>query len=155
MAYNVFISYAHKDREYLKDLEEHLSNLRRQGLINPWADGNITEGDEWRKAIEEHLEKDQIFLLLISPSFMASEFCYGIEMQRAIERHEAGQARVIPIIIRPVDWKDAPFAKLKALPLDGKAVAIWPDRDSAFLDVARGLRRVIEVMQKQDAQNPR
>ena len=76
-------------------------------------------------AIDEHLEAADVVLLLISADFLASDYCYDTEMKRALEKHKAGKARVIPIIIRPVDWKGAPFGELQALPKNAKAVTSW------------------------------
>jgi TIR domain len=142
----IFISYSHKDEDLWEELVTHLSNLRRQGKITAWHDRAIEAGTEWETQIKDCLESAQVILLLISPPFMASTYCYDIEMQRAIERHQAGTARVIPIILRPVDWKDTPFSKLQALPKDALPVTMWGDRDSAFLDVAQGIRRAVESL---------
>jgi|GEM_PF-618213 len=146
MVINVFISYSHKDRKLRDELATHLSNLRRQGQISDWYDGDIAPGTEWKEQIQTHLNKAQVILLLISADFMASEFCYSIEMQQAIARHQANQARVIPIILRPTDWEGAPFSHLKALPTDGKAVTRWPSHDDAFEDVMKGLRAAIKEL---------
>jgi internalin A len=100
-------------------------------------------GEEWRKGIDENLQAD-IILLLVSADFLNSDFCWREEMERALERHQAGEARVIPVIIRKADWTQAKFAKLQALPKEGKAVTLWPDRDSAWTNVAEGIRRVAE-----------
>jgi TIR domain len=118
----IFFSYAHKDEKWRKELEKHLSLLKRQGFISGWNDREISAGEEWKQEIDTQLKSAQIILLLISPDFMASEFCYSIEMKLAMKRHYAGEARVIPIILHEVDWKKAPFGKLQALPKDGKAV---------------------------------
>jgi len=142
----VFFSYSHKDQRLRDQLETQLSLLKREGLITSWHDHNITAGNEWAGKIDEHLNSAQIILLLISADFIASDYCFGIEMRRALERQEAGKARVIPIILRPVDWKKAPFGKLKALPTDAKPVTKWVDRDSAFYDIAQGIRKVIEEL---------
>jgi hypothetical protein len=144
MPFDVFISYSHKDRELRNELATHLSNLRSQGLINDWYDGDIISGTEWKKQIMDHLSTAQIILLLISADFMASDFCYSIEMKQAIARHNANQARVIPIILRPTDWEGAPFDKLKVLPTDGKSVIRWPTHDDAFEDVVKGIRKAIQ-----------
>ena len=148
MAYEVFISYSHQDQALCKELEKHLSNLEQQQIIAPWYDGNITPGEEWMPQIMEHLNTDQIILLLISADFIASDFCYSIEMTQAIARHDANQARVIPIILRPTDWQGAPFAKLKVLPTDGKAVTSWSTHDDAFLDIVQGIRQAIEDLER-------
>src|SRR5690348_5930837 len=122
MPLEVFISYSHEDSTLRNELAKHLSNLRKQDLISDWYDGDIIAGTEWEKQIIDQLNAAKIILLLISADFMASDFCYSIELRQAINRHDANQARVIPIILRPTDLKGAPFAKLKELPTDGKAV---------------------------------
>ena len=148
MPFSVFISYSHHDRELREELEKHLSNLRRQNVITSWNDGDISPGMEWKSEIIEHLNTDQIILLLVSADFMNSDFCYSLEMTQAITRHKANQARVIPIILRPTDWKEAPFADLKVLPTDGKAVTKWPTLDDAFEDVVQGIRQAIDELTK-------
>src|SRR5689334_11452153 len=110
---NIFCSYSHKDEKFREQLEIHLSLLKRQGVISEWYDRKISPGEEWKSQIDEHLEIANIILLLISPDFIASDYCYEVEMKRAIEKHDAGQICVIPIILRPVDWTKAPFAKLQ------------------------------------------
>src|SRR5579864_7606200 len=108
----VFYSYAHQDEQLRTELEKHLSLLHRQGLISAWHHRHILAGTDWTQAIDTHLEQASIILLLVSADFLSSEYCYGIEMQRAIARHQAKQAHVIPILLRPVDWQNAPFAHL-------------------------------------------
>ncbi len=115
-------------------------------MINDWHDGDIIAGTEWEKELIEYLNTAHIILLLVSADFIASKFCYDIEMKRALARHDAHQARVIPIILRPTDWKSTPFAKLKALPTDGKAVILWGSRDEAFVDVVKGIKRAIRSL---------
>ena len=147
MPFEVFISYAHEDRAFRQELEKHLANLRRQHVIASWYDGNISPGTEWQPQILDHLNRAQIILLLVSADFMNSDFCYSIEMTQAIARHDADQARVIPIILRPTDWKGAPFAKLKLLPTDGKPITRWPTHDDAFEDIIQGIREAVEDLQ--------
>jgi len=150
MPFDVFISYSHHDQELSKELGKHLSNLRRQNVITSWYDGDISPGTEWKPQVMEHLDNATIILLLISADFMDSDFCYSLEMTQAIARHDADQARVIPIILRPTDWKGAPFAKLKVLPIDGKAVTKWPSLDDAFEDVIQGIREAIDDLIKKE-----
>lgn len=144
----IFYSYAHKDEKLRDELETALVMMRRQQLITNWYDRDIDEGREFAGEISEHLESANIVLLLVSNDFLKSDYCYEKEMMRAMERHEAGTAVVIPIILRPCQWHEAPFGKLKALPRDGKPVTSWPDRDEAFLDVANGIRRVVKSVKK-------
>jgi hypothetical protein len=142
--HQVFYSYSHKDESLREALGEHLAILERQGLVKVWHDRNIGAGDEWREAIDEQLEAADIILLLISASFIKSDFCWSIEMKQALKKQERGEARVIPIIVRPVEWKAAPFGHLQALPKDAKPVTVWPNRDVAWMDVVRGIRRAVE-----------
>lgn len=143
----VFYSYSHQDENLRNELVKHLSSLKRQGIVSDWHDRMIEAGDEWRRQIDSHLETAEIILLLVSADFLASDYCYEIEMKRALERHEKGEARVIPIILRRVDWTSAPFAKLQALPKDAKPVTSWADRDEAFENIAKSIRRVVESLQ--------
>jgi len=140
----LFYSYAHEDELLRNELEKHLSLLRREGLISEWHDRQILAGEEWARDIDRHLETASMILLLISPDFLASDYCYDVEMQRALERHRRGAACVIPIILRPVDWHDAPFARLQCLPRNGKPITEWANHDTAFRDIVEGLRRTIE-----------
>src|SRR3712207_2491923 len=145
----VFISYSHKDERYREQLQEHLYAAKRQGLIEDWHDRRIAPGEEWENLISENLETSEIILLLVSSSFIASPYCYDKEMQRALEKHEAGQARVIPIILRPVDWSEAPFARLQALPRNGRPVSRWSNRDEAWMDVAKGIRAAVKQLRSE------
>ncbi len=143
---DIFFSYAHEDETLRNELAKQLKLMKRQGLINEWYDRDIDAGTEWKQAIDEHLNNAQIILLLVSPDFIISDYCYDIEMMRAMERHEAREARVIPVILRPCDWHTAPFSKLQALPRNAKPITTWSNRDDAFLDVAKGIRKVVEDM---------
>jgi hypothetical protein len=142
----IFFSYAHEDEPLRDELAKHLKLLERQGIIQSWHDRKITAGEEWKSEIDTHLESAEIILLLISADFLASDYCYNIEMKRSLERHKNNQARVIPVILRPVDWHRSPFGKLVALPTDEKPITTWPNQDEAFTDVAQGLRRAIDQL---------
>jgi hypothetical protein len=139
----IFISYAHKDESFKDDLVEHLAVLRKTGVISDWNDRDIDAGAEWEEAINENLEKAQLILLLVSPSFLASRYCWSIEMERALARHASGSARVIPIILRPCDWSEAPISKLQALPRDGKPISTSKNRDAAYTEVVTHIRKVL------------
>jgi len=99
----LFFSYSHVDEALRDRLETSLAMLRNEGLIESWHDRRIVAGDEIDAAIDEELEKAEIILLLVSPNFLASRYCYGIEVKRAMDRHKAGSARVIPLILRPAN----------------------------------------------------
>jgi hypothetical protein len=139
----VFLSYSHRDEQHRKSLIAHLAQLKNEGKIRDWHDRMIGAGTEWKGQIMGHLESAQIVLLLVSADFLASSFCYSIEMKRAVERHDVGEARVIPIILRSCDWQTAPFGKLQALPKDAKAVTSWSNKDEALTNVAKGIRAAV------------
>ena len=113
-------------------------------MISVWHDGKIEPGVEWNSRIEHYLDEADVILLLISSDFLASDFCYSTEMDRAIKRHEAGNAQVIPIILRSVDWSGAPFAKLQVLPMGAKPINEWTKRDTAWTNVSTNIRKAIE-----------
>ena len=148
MPARLFFSYSHKDEDLRDQLETHLSTLKRQGLLETWHDRRITAGDEIDSAIMGELERADIILFLVSPDFIASDYCYDMEVRRALERHEQREARTIPVILRPCDWHPTPFGKLLGTPTDGKAITRWPDRDEAFLGVTLAIRKAVEGMGK-------
>lgn len=145
---SVFFSYSHEDETLRNQLEQQLAILRRQQVIATWHDRRVAAGEVIDHAISGKLEAADIILLLVSPAFLASDYCYDREMLRAMERHEAGRAVVIPVILRPCEWHRTPFGKLLATPTDGKPVTQWPDRDTAFLEVARSIRAAAEKLQR-------
>jgi tetratricopeptide (TPR) repeat protein len=148
MAVKIFYGYAYEDKAYRETLERHLSALRQSGLITDWSDRNISAGKEWVKEIDSNLNTAHLILLLISPNFMHSDYCHSIEMKRALERHENGTARVIPIILRHGDYEGAAFNHLQALPTGKIPVTHrkWSNRDEAFSDVAQGIRKVVKEL---------
>jgi hypothetical protein len=143
-AVEIFFSYAHRDESLRDELAKHLKLLERDNVIKTWHDRQITAGDEWKNEIDIHLETADIILLLISADFLASDYCYDIELKRALERYESKEARVIPVILRSTDWQHPPFDKLAALPTNGRPVTDWPNQDEAFTDVVKGIRKAIE-----------
>jgi hypothetical protein len=145
-ALRVFISYSRVDQGLKNELVKHLEPLKRVDLIEAWNDGVLQAGDDWEDEIFAQLEEADIILLLVSIDFINSEFCYDVELERALERHAEGSAVVIPIILRSCHWQQTPFSKLQALPKDAKAIASWSDRDEAFTNVTEGIRKVAEGM---------
>jgi TIR domain/HEAT repeats/NACHT domain len=145
-ALELFYSYAHNDERWRKRLETHLSNLQRQGFITQWHDRNISAGVSWANEIDAHLNSAHIILFLISPDFIASDYCGSFEMKRALERHKAGEARVIPVILRSTDWNGTAFEHLQALPKDAKPLTQWKDRDDALLHVTREIGKVVKEL---------
>lgn len=140
----VFISYSHKDEPYKECLEEHLTVLRRAKKISHWSDRRIVPGTSWEAEIDRNIETADIILLLITPSFIASGYCYEKELAVALKRHEAESAVVIPVFVRPMDLAGEPLMGLQGLPKDAVSITEWQNEDLGWRDVARGLRIVVE-----------
>jgi hypothetical protein len=157
---SIFISYAREDERYLEMLVKHLTSLEREKLIAGWYDRMITGGRDWDAEIKPRLDAADIVLLLISSDFTGSPYCLSIEAERAVARWRENKARVIPVILRSVDWKKLPFGQgadqtslglLNALPKDARPVTLWADADQAFENITEGLRRVIDEIAQQRA----
>jgi hypothetical protein len=144
----IFFSYAHEDKALMDDVRRQLILYDRQKIITKWFDRKILPGQEWEDVIDKRIAQARIILLFISPHFIESKYCYNVEMKEALLRHEAKEAVVIPIILRPCPWHDAPFGQLQALPQDGKPITQWQDRDEATLNVAEGVMQVVREISR-------
>jgi len=144
----VFFSYSHADEALRDKLEQALAVLKRQGFVEAWHDRRIPAGDELDGTIDDNINKADIILMLLSPDFIASDYCYDVEMKRAIERHDAGEARVIPVILRPCMWHQTPLAKLNAIPKDGLPVTKHADQDDAFLEIGNAIQSIVKDQPK-------
>lgn len=144
----LFYSYSHKDEKHHEALINHLTLLKREGLISEWHDRKIVPGQDWSKEIDAHLNEADIVLMLISADFIASEYCYKIEMMKALEQHEKKRCCVIPIMIRPCDLGNLPICKIHGLPKDMRPVTKWDNQDEAWMDIANGVREAIKAQAK-------
>lgn len=140
----LFYSYAHEDKPFRDELENHLSSLKHYYNLTNWHDREILPGSDWEQEVDAHLNTAHLILFLISSDFLASSYCYGKEMKRALERHHEGRCCVIPILIRAVYWENEPFSSLQMLPTDAKAITSWQNRDEAFADIARGISLAVK-----------
>lgn len=149
----LFISYSHRDEKLQQQLMKHLAPLKSQKVIETWHDRQIPAGTEWANEIDENLNNADIILLLVSPDFVASDYCSNIELSIAMERHQQGAAIVIPVVLEPCDWSWLPFAKFQAFPKDAMAVTSWSNQNEAFVDVAIGIRKVAQsiLTQRQES----
>jgi hypothetical protein len=139
----IFFSYSQHDRPYLDQLLRHMASLRRLEKVAPWTDSDILPGEEWDDAIKSTLAQADIILLLVSSDFLATDYIWKVEITTAMERHEKGEARVIPIFIRSCDWSGMPFGKLNGLPSKAKPVSSYVDKDQAWVEVIEGIKRVL------------
>jgi len=154
MTKKVFISYSHKDESHREDFGEHLSMMKRNNIIDYWHDRKITPGDDWKNKIDENLESADIIIFLVSSSFLASDYCYDVEVKRAIERQKEGSARIISIIVRACDWKECEFSQFQAVPKDALPITMWSDKDTAWLDAVKGIKTHINEFYPVVAQKP-
>lgn len=148
----VFCCYAREDQKMLKQLKKHLTPLERQGQIVIRSDMDLNAGVEWEKELHQYLESADVILLLISPDFIASDYCYSIEMEQALTRHNEGSARVIAILLRAIFLQDVPFAKLQIIPTNAKPVTNWSDRDDAFEHITSKVYEVVSELRDKQAQ---
>jgi hypothetical protein len=140
----MFVSYSHEDEYYRERFYTALAGLRRQGQISWWDDHEVEAGAEWENQILEQLSASGLIAFLDSPDLLDSEYIYGKEMDHALALHRKRQARVIPVIVRPADWEQSPLGNLQARPRYGRAVSSWSNEDEAWLDVTKGIRRIIK-----------
>lgn len=132
------------DAPLLEQLEHHLKALQREGLIATWHKRQIVAGSVRQVELDRHLNTAALILLLVSSDFLASDYCYGTEMRRALQRHAAKEAQVIPILLRSCVWQSAPFADLEMLPTGAKSITLWRDRDAAWTDVVMRIRQALD-----------
>ena len=140
----IFYCYAPEDRALLDQLDKQLSPLKRFREITSWSDCDIHAGKDWAQEIQTHLAEASIVLVLLSPDFIASDYCYNEQMQTALHQHHAGKACIIPIIVRPVIWEETELGNLQALPTNRKPITSWTNLDEALWDVARGVRQAVK-----------
>jgi hypothetical protein len=146
-ALTLFISYSHADEALKNELLKHLAPLKRLKLIETWHDRKLKAGDDLDHEISTNLDKSDIAVFLLSVDFINSQYCYDVELEKALELHAKEALVVVPVVLRSCLWQHTPLAKLLALPRDGKAVTAWADRDEALTDVAEGLRlKALEVL---------
>lgn len=144
----ILISSAKEDERFLemllRALEGPLKPLKQKGLISLWHERDIQPGAITKQEIQKHLQDAQVILLLISAYFMSTDFCTSDEMQRLMQRYEAGAIRIIPILVRETYWETAPFGMLRPLPDNGSPVNSWSNKDRAFLNIAKGIKKIVD-----------
>jgi nucleoside phosphorylase len=143
----LFYSYCQRDEKMREQLEIQLGLLRHQHFLESWRYRRIDTDQVPADEVDDHIDSAQIMLLLVSSDFLASGYSFGLEVRRMLQRHESGEARVIPIILRPTLWQTAPFGQFLALPPDGKPVTSWPDTTKVWADIAQALRFVCKDLQ--------
>ncbi len=143
MPWRVFYSYSHKDAEFRERLATYLAPLKQQNKIVEWYDRNIAPGADWGREISGQLESADMILLLVSEDFLASEYCFGVEVERALTRLKRGDVKIVPVLLKPCLWQESRFSELQIIPRDAKAISSWPSRDDGFFDVATEIRKLV------------
>lgn len=142
----IFLSYAHEDEAMKVQLDKNLVMLKKSGKVDVWQDRKILAGDTWDESISKALAEADIILLLISVDFNNSQYIWDKELKLALERHQRNEARVVPVILRTCEWSEMPYAKLQALPTGAKPISSFTDADTAYTDVAKGIRMLVDHM---------
>lgn len=146
---SVFMSYSHADEAMRDRLEAHLAVLKREGVIETWHDRRIVPGDRLDGSIMTEVDTADIFLFLLSADFLASDYCYEVEMGRALEREARGEAVVIPVVLHSCEWMRTPLRKFMALPTDGKPIAKFAYPEDGYMEVVEGIRRAVAARTRQ------
>ena len=143
MGWQIFYSYAHEDDELRKKLVTFLGPLRQQKRITEWHDRKVEPGALWDKEIRGELSQANLILFLLSPEFLDSDYCFGVEVETALNRLKQGEAKVVPILLRPCLWDYSRFSALQMIPRDAKAVSLWNSLDEALRDVAGEISKIV------------
>ncbi len=149
-----FISYSHPDEGVLQKLRKHLSMLQREKRVTTWYDRDILAGSNIDQEIERRLESCDLFVAIVSPDFLHSNYCFEKEMEMALERHKAGSLVIVPVIVEPCDWQSSPLGQLKAVPKDGRAVSLWPNENEALLNVVTEIRSIVTTFEAKQKTAP-
>jgi hypothetical protein len=137
-----FISYSHDDERYAKRLRKCLRPIERRGAIAPWYDRELFPGTNLDSEISKQVDEADVFIFLLSDSFLASDYCVGVELKRALERALAGEACVVGIVCRPCVWTKVFPRELLVLPTDGKAIIKWSVPDDAWAQIVSEMDRL-------------
>ena len=141
----LFISYSSKDTDLMNELLTQLKVLAiSDNQIEFWQDGLLEPGIVWDREIKEKLHAAQIVLMLVSASFLTSEYVLNIEIRDTLLKQEKGEVSAIPVILKPCAWQNTPLSKFQVLPRKGIPVTQYPDRDIAWLEVVTGVQSVIK-----------
>jgi hypothetical protein len=143
MPWRVFYSYSHADESLRNQLAKYLAPLKQKGSILEWHDRSIEPGGDWNQKISDKLDSSDIVIALLSPDFLASEYCFGIEMEKAFSKLKREEIRLVPVLLRPCMWEESRFSAIQMIPRDSKPVTSWPSVDEALKNVAMEIREIV------------
>ena len=144
----VFLSYSHEDEQYKRELDKHLAPLRNSGRAETWNDRKLEAGSRLNEIIQKELNESDIIILMISSDFLDSYYCHEIEMKKAVERESRGECKIIPVIVRACMWDETELINFLAFPRDGKPIEQYEHKDDAYLEIAKGIRDIVQSMEK-------
>ena len=145
MTWNVFYSYSHEDAHLRNRLSTYLDPLERNKTIVGWYDRKIEPGAKWEIEINNQIDTAHLILFLISENFLASDYCFGVEVERAMARQKSGDVKVIPILLKPCLWEESRFRELQIIPRDNRPITLWPSQEEAFVELAKEIRRIVSA----------
>src|SRR5215213_277997 len=154
MPANAFISYSHADEKALERLHKHLAMLLRQGELEAWFDREILPGAKFDEEIMARLDASGMFIALLSPDYLASNYCYEKEFAHALRQAEDGKIQIVPVILEPCDWQSSPLKQYNALPKNAVPISDWTNQNNAYLNVVEGLRRLLQHTDSVGRDNP-
>lgn len=152
--WRAFYSYSHQDEEWRTKLSTYLNPLVRSKRMVEWHDRKIEPGADWNTEISEQLAEANLIFLLVSEAFLASDYCFGVEVEAAMTRVKEGSARVVPILLKPCLWDVSPFSNLQIIPRDAKPILSWPKPEEAFWDVAKEIQTLLGDPLPEPASSP-
>jgi len=141
--WRLFYSYSHKDADLRARLATYLAPLRQQKKIVEWYDRDIKPGGDWDKEISEQLKSAHLILLLVTEDFLASDYCFGVEVEHALARLKAGEVQVVPVSLRPCLWEESRFSELQIIPRDAKPISSLTSPEDGFVNVANEIRVLV------------
>lgn len=144
MPKKIFISYAHRDEEAMRELDKYLGPLERKGEIEIWTDRKILPGQNWKEAIMQALESADLTLLLVSANFLDSNFINDEEIPIAFKRREEAGKHVVPIILNHCLWDLTDLGSLQAIPKDGRPIADFSNPAQAWSEVTRSILALLK-----------
>ena len=148
-----FISYSHQDESWFDLLKIHIAPLIRKGDLSIWSDHEVLAGQPLNSEISKNMESAELFLLLLSPAYFASDYCMNVELNHALVRHQSDDVKIVPIIVEACNWQSiSELNDLKIIPKDAKPISNWKDRNTAFVEVVEEIDRLLstELIEKKN-----
>ncbi len=140
-----FVSYCHQDEPWFDRFRIHVAPLVMNGIISIWSDQEIMAGQSLDSEIASNMSSAELFVLLLSPAYFASDYCMNVELAHAISRHLSNEVKIVPIIVESCKWDAIPkLRELKIVPKDAKPISEWSDQNAAFVEVVNEIENLVQ-----------